>query len=61
MFRYVCKGHYKNENVYSTLGRTNAGRYLIIFFIYKITNEIIIVSARDMDNKEKKLYDKKKN
>jgi uncharacterized DUF497 family protein len=32
-FRFVEKGHRKNENVYSTLGRTQAGRLLSVFFV----------------------------
>ena len=33
-FRFVEKGHRKNENVYAALGQTYEGRYLIIFFVY---------------------------
>jgi len=31
-------------------------RYLVIFFIHKLTREAMILSARDMDNKERKSY-----
>lgn len=34
-FRFVETGNYPEENVYSVSGQTNAGRYLIVFFIYK--------------------------
>jgi hypothetical protein len=34
-FRFVEKGHRAGENVYCALGQTNAGRYLIVFFVYK--------------------------
>jgi uncharacterized DUF497 family protein len=37
---------------------TNNGRYLAILFIYKLTREALILSARDMAKKEKKLYEK---
>lgn len=33
-----------------------AGRYLTLFFIYKPNNLALIISARDMDEKERKLY-----
>lgn len=56
-FRFIAKGRYRrNENLYAAYGRTEAGRYLTIFFIYKPGNLALIVSARDMDNKERKRY-----
>ena len=58
-FKMIEKGRAKNENLYSALGRTNAGRYLIVLFIYKVTKEALIVTARDMDSKERKNYAKK--
>jgi len=48
-----------SEDVYSAMGRTDAGRYLIIFFIYKKNKDAIILSARQMTSKEKKRYGKK--
>lgn len=50
------KGHYRGEDVYRALGQTDAGRYLTIFFIHKLTHEALILSARDMDDKERKSY-----
>lgn len=47
------KGHFRGEDVYRALGQTQAGRYLAIFFIHKLTHEALILSARDMDGKEK--------
>ena len=58
-FRFVEKGNHQNENVYVALGRTYAGRYLIVFFIYKEDKTALILSARDMDNAERKKYAKK--
>ena len=56
-FRFVAKGRrQRNENVYAAYGQTDAGRYLAIFFIYKPGNLALIISARDMDDKERKLY-----
>ena len=58
-FRFVEKGEREGEDVYLALGRTSAGRYLSVLFIYKKTKEILILSARDMARKEKRQYDKK--
>ena len=52
------RGHFRGEDVYRALGRTEAGRYLVVFFIHKLTNEALILSARDMDRKERKSYAK---
>ena len=57
--RFVEKGERKDENVYMALGQTDAGRYLSVFFVYKKTNEALILSARDMANKERKQHGKK--
>lgn len=54
--RRMNKGHYRGEDVYRALGRTDAGRYLVVFFIHKMTNEALVLSARDMDDKERKSY-----
>jgi hypothetical protein len=58
-FRFVEKGERKGEDVYMALGRTGSGRYLAILFIYKRTKEALILSARDMADKERKQYGKK--
>jgi len=58
-FRFVEKGERKGEDVYMALGRTDAGRYLSILFIYKKTKKILILSTRDMAEKERKQYGKK--
>ncbi len=56
-FRFVEKGYRKGENVYAAGGQTDAGRYLIVFFIYKSNNLVLILSSRDMDKKERKRYE----
>jgi hypothetical protein len=58
-FRFVEKGERKGEDVYMALGQTDSGRYLAILFIYKRTKEALILSARDMADKERKRYGKK--
>ena len=58
-FRFVEKGQRKGEDVYMALGRTDSGRHLSVLFIYKRTKESLILSARDMADKERKQYGKK--
>ena len=59
LFRFVEKGHYPGENVYAALGRTKAGRYLIIFFVHKKDRHALILSARDMTRTERRRYEQK--
>ena len=58
-FRFVEKGHRKGENVYSAMGQTNSGRYLIVFFVRKKSQQALILSARDMTANERRRYEKK--
>ena len=58
-FRFIETGDIGGEDLYTAMGRTEAGRYLIIYFIYKATKEALIVSAREMTRKEKRAYAKK--
>ena len=60
MFRFVEKGHREGEHVYSALGQTDSGRYVIVIFIHKNNNLALILSARDMDKKERKHYERNK-
>ena len=53
------KGDREGEDVYLALGQTEAGRYLAVLFIYKRTKEALILSARDMAKKERRLYGRK--
>lgn len=56
IIRFAEKGTRKNENVYAALGQTDSGRYLIVYFIYKQDKNALILSARDMDNAERRRY-----
>jgi uncharacterized DUF497 family protein len=58
-FRFVEKGHRRGENVYSALGQTRAGRYMIVFFVRKKTGQALPISARDMTASERRKYEKK--
>jgi uncharacterized protein len=58
-YRFVEVGHRTGEDVYAASGQTDAGRYLIVFFILKPKNTALIVSARDMDQRERRRYERK--
>ncbi|MBI3302426.1 MAG: BrnT family toxin [Deltaproteobacteria bacterium] len=58
-FRFVESGHRAGEDVYAASGQTDAGRYLSVFFIRKSGNRALILSARDMDEKERRRYERK--
>jgi uncharacterized DUF497 family protein len=58
--RFAEKGHTEGENVYTAFGQTFGGRYLSIFFIYKPAIKVaVIISAREMSNKERRTYGRK--
>ena len=57
-FRRGPKGNHIEENIYYAFGRSNANRLLFVVFVFKKNNEALILSARDMDNKEKSVYSK---
>ena len=46
--RRIERGDIAGEDLYSALGRTDEGRPLVIFFIHKLSDDVLIVSARDM-------------
>ncbi|MGC2234660.1 MAG: BrnT family toxin [Pyrinomonadaceae bacterium] len=58
--RKVGKGYVKGEDVYAAFGQTIGGRYLVIFYIRKVKGAILPISARDMDDGERKYYGKQK-
>ena len=58
-YRYIEKGEVEGEDLYAAMGQTEAGRYLIIYFVHKTTGEALVISARDMTKKERRLYAKK--
>jgi uncharacterized DUF497 family protein len=57
--RRMSKGRVKDENVYAAFAQTDAGRYLIVFYIRKVSGSILPISARDMDDAERKYYERK--
>lgn len=58
-FRFVEKGERQGEDIYMALGQPEAGRYLAVLFIHKRTKEALILSARDMADRERKMYGRK--
>lgn len=57
-FRFTEKGHRSGENVYAAFGQTGAGRYLIVFFVYKKDKRALIISAREMTQAERRTYER---
>lgn len=58
--RKVGKGRITGEDVYAALGQTSVGRYLIVFYIRKISGAVLPISARDMNDAERKYYERHK-
>jgi uncharacterized DUF497 family protein len=54
--RFVEKGHMAGENLYAAYGQTDAGRWLIVFFVLKDEQQALVISGRDMEQKERRLY-----
>jgi uncharacterized protein len=58
--RFAESGYVEGEDVYAAFGQTFGNRYLSVFFVYKPDNKTaIIISARDMSQKERKAYGRK--
>ncbi|MBI5969556.1 MAG: BrnT family toxin [Deltaproteobacteria bacterium] len=52
-------GKVEGEHLYNALGKTTGGRYLSVFFIRKLDNKALIVTARDMNRRERNRYETK--
>ena len=57
-FRRMERGHRAGEDVYGAFGQTEAGRYLVVFFVHKKDGRALVVSARDMTHSERRLYER---
>ncbi|HEV8718639.1 MAG TPA: BrnT family toxin [Candidatus Binatia bacterium] len=55
--RKVGRGHVRGEHVYAAYGQSAVGRYLMVFYIRKLTGALLPISARDMDDAERKYYE----
>lgn len=49
------------QDSYRALGQTAEGRYLAVFFALRAPGYIYPITARDMDLKERKAYQRRKN
>ncbi|MFC1716555.1 BrnT family toxin, partial [Candidatus Poribacteria bacterium] len=58
-FLRIENGRIDGEHLYNALGRTDSGRYLAVFFIYKRSRHALIVTAREMNAKERRYYGKR--
>jgi len=58
--KFLERGMQANENLYTAYGQTEEGRYLTVFFILKAGQRALVISARDMDAKERRSYGKRK-
>lgn len=58
-YRFIERGDVNGEDLYTVLGQTEAGRYLIVYFVRKSSGEALVISARDMTKNERKRYGKK--
>ena len=52
-------GNIEGEDLYNALGKTENGRYLSVFFIKKLNNKALIITAREMNRRERRRYEKK--
>ena len=58
-FRRLERGKVQGEDLYTAMGQTDAGRYLIVYFTRKAGGVALIISARDMDSRERRQYGRK--
>jgi hypothetical protein len=55
-YRFLEEGRVEGEHMYVAYGRTDAGCYVIVIFLRKPRNRALIMSARDMESKERSQY-----
>jgi uncharacterized protein len=54
--RFMERGHEPGEDLYAAFGQTDSGRYLAVFFILKRAGTALIITARQMTEREKRSY-----
>ena len=54
------RGQRAGEDLYAAFGQTEGGRYLAVYFILKQSHEALIVTARNMTDKERRSYAKRR-
>ncbi len=58
LVRKAARGRIKGEDLFAAYGQTTAGRYLVVFFIYKRPSSALPISARDMTPAERTWYER---
>jgi hypothetical protein len=58
--RRAEKGRVQGEDLYVAYGQTDAGRYLVVFFVHKYQTAALPISSRDMTTAERRYYDQQK-
>jgi uncharacterized DUF497 family protein len=58
--RRAEKGKIKGEDLYAAYGKTETGRYLVVFFVCKRNKAALPISAREMTISERRYYEKQK-
>jgi len=53
---FVEGGERPDEDLYAARGQTEAGRYLVVFFVHKLDGSALIISAREMSVGERRRY-----
>ena len=56
----IERGALEGEDLYRAIGQTEAGRYLVVFFVYKGRGRALVISARDVSHRERKNYGRRK-
>lgn len=57
---FAERGDVAGEDLYRAIGQTDAGRYVVMFFIYKGRGRALVISGRDATRGERKHYGKNK-
>lgn len=58
--RFMERGNRPGEDLYAAFGQTEAGRYLVIYFLLKPQSQALVITAREMTPKEIRSYGKNK-
>ena len=57
LFRKVARGRVRGQDVYAALAQTS-NRYMVVVFINKGQGTALPISARDMDDSERRYYER---
>ncbi len=58
-YRRAQRGRVEGEDLYHAYGQTDAGRYVLVVFIYKTGRVALVISARDMEPRERTRHARK--